>query len=85
MPSAYGCTRSSNPAQIEIDEETVGRFRELALWFGRGKNARGQNVFIVGVTLLHELCHVGNFLAAKDEATEAGAAYRAATYGKIIP
>jgi hypothetical protein len=85
VPAAYGCTRSSNPNQIEIDEETVSNFEAAPYSLGVGKNAKGQNVFIVGVTLLHELCHVGKFLAAEDEITEAGAAYESRAYGRVIP
>jgi hypothetical protein len=85
VPAAYGCTRGSNPTQIEIDEETVSNFETAPYSLGVGKNARGQNVFVVGVTLLHELCHVGKFAAAQAEATEAGAAYEQGAYGRVVP
>ncbi|WZP00490.1 hypothetical protein EP7_002134 [Isosphaeraceae bacterium EP7] len=85
VPSAYGCTRSTNLHQIEIDEGTVADFEKAPYSLGVGKNARGQNVFIVGVTLLHELTHVGKFLKAEVEATEAGADYEIGAYGKVIP
>ena len=42
-------------------------------------------MFIVGVTLLHELCHVGNYQHAKVESSEAGFAFESATYGKSVP
>jgi hypothetical protein len=85
VPSAYGCTRKANLNQIEIDEGTVKDFESAPYSLGVGKNAKGANVFIVGVTLLHELCHFGNNNNHKVEATEAGAAFETATYGKSVP
>ena len=85
VPSAYGCTRKASPDQIEIDEGTVKDFERSPYALGVGKNATGTNVFIVGATLLHELCHLGNYGHRKAERTEAGFAFETATYGKSIP
>lgn len=85
VASAYGCTRKANLHQIEIDEGTVKEFESSPYSLGVGKNAKGKNVFIVGVTLLHELCHLGNYKHHKKEKLEAGDAFEKATYGKSVP
>lgn len=85
VTSAYGCTRQASLQQIEIDEGTVKDFESSAYKLGVGKNAKGSNVFIVGVTLLHELCHLGNFKHNKVEKNEAGFSFESATYGKSVP
>jgi hypothetical protein len=87
VPSAFGCTRASSLTQIEIDKTTVENFEKApyAQGTGVGKNAAGQNVFIVGVTLLHEFCHLGNFNHGKAETAEAGFAFEKDAYGKAIP
>ena len=48
------------------------------------KNAKGKIVYVVGATLLHELCHWGNNQAGVAEASEMGLAFEKATYGKTI-
>ena len=85
VPSAYGCTRKANHDQIEIDEGTVKEFENSPGALGVGKNAKGTNVYIVGVTLLHELCHVGHYRHGKVEKMEAGFAFEDAAYGKSVP
>ena len=85
VPSAYGCTRGTNLHQIEIDEATVADFESSPYKLGVGKNAKGASVFIVGVTLLHELSHLGMFKHSKVEAVEAGDAFELVTYGKAVP
>ena len=85
VSSAYGCTRKANDNQIEIDEGTVQEFEDSPDALGVGKNAKGKNVYIVGVTLLHELCHVGHYKHGKVEKTEAGFTFENATYGKSVP
>jgi hypothetical protein len=85
VPSAYGCTRQAKLNQIEIDEGTVKEFEASAYSLGVGKNVKGQNVFIVGVTLLHELSHLGNFKLNKVEPAEAGFALENDLYGQSVP
>jgi len=85
VPSAYGCTRKANHDQIEIDEGTVQNFEDSPNGLGVGKNGKGKNVYIVGVTLLHELCHVGHYRRGEVEKGEAGFAFEDATYGKAVP
>ncbi|HEY5911075.1 MAG TPA: hypothetical protein VJA21_10775 [Verrucomicrobiae bacterium] len=85
VPSAYGCTRKAKHNQIEIDEGTVKDFETSPDGLGVGKNAKGKNVYIVGVTLLHELCHVGHYRHGKAEKAEAGFAFENAAYGKSVP
>jgi len=85
VPSAYGCTRKANNHQIEIDEATVQDFEASPDALGVGKNAKGKNVYIVGVTLLHELCHHGHHKHGKAEKTEAGFTFESAAYGKAVP
>jgi Metallopeptidase toxin 3 len=85
VPSAYGCTRQANLHQIEIDVGTVNDFETSPYGLGVGKNAKGNNVFIVGVTLVHELCHLGNFKHHKAEAEDAGFAFENSVYGKAVP
>jgi hypothetical protein len=85
VPSAYGCTRKANLHQIEIDQGTVKEFETSAYSLGVGKNAKGQNVFVVGVTLLHELSHLGNYRLNRAEAAEAGFALETDLYGQSVP
>jgi hypothetical protein len=44
----------------------------------------GKNVYIVGSTFLHELCHWGHDVKEAAEKREAGLNFENATYGKII-
>ncbi len=46
----------------------------------------GKSVYVVGATLLHELCHWGNFNHKPPipELVEMGAAFELHTYGKVI-
>jgi hypothetical protein len=83
--SAYGCFRPENPQQIEINEGTVKDFENSPNALSVGQNAKGKNVYIVGVTLLHELCHLGHFKHGKVEKKEAGFAFEDAAYGKSVP
>ncbi len=84
VPAAYGCTRSGND-EIEIDLDTVLTFEKDPNGAGVGKNKTGQKVYIAGVTLLHELCHWGNFKKGKGEPTEQGAAFEVGSYGQVVP
>ena len=88
VPAAFGCTRASSTTQIEIDLTTVQNFEKApyAQGTGVGKNAAGQNVFIVGVTLLHEFCHLGHVIHGTPEpGGEAGFGFEKDAYGKVIP
>jgi hypothetical protein len=85
VPAAFGCFEHSKPDQVEIDPEFVNDFENDPNGAGTGKNAGGKGVFIAGVTLLHEMCHWGNFMHGTAETQEEGAAFERATYGKIVP
>jgi len=85
VQSAFGCFDPTNPDQIEIDPQFVSDFENDAYGAGLGKNAGGKGVFIAGVTLLHELCHWGNFKHSVNEAVEEGMAFERDTYGKVVP
>lgn len=84
VPAANGCFRASNPDRIEIDEER-------ALEFERGDAAAveqttaGRRVYVVGTTLLHELCHWGrNKNGQPYDHGEEGVDFEVATYGRNI-
>lgn len=79
----FGCTRGSS--EVEIDADTVQDFETGPYSAKVGKNKNGKNVFIVGVTLLHELCHLGHFKHNEAESGEAGNNFEQATYGQSIP
>jgi len=85
VPKAYGCFRNARPAFIEIHAQVVLDF-EAASASGIDKNANGRAVYVVGATLLHELCHWGNFnnMPPVPELKEMGEAFELATYGKVI-
>jgi hypothetical protein len=80
--AANGCFDPANPRQVELDLEDVQNFETDAYGAGSDVNSRGQKVFIVGTTLLHELCHWGNFKKGVAEKEEAGIAFEVATYGR---
>jgi hypothetical protein len=84
---AYGCYAwGSN--EIKIDEDIVKEFEA-----GRGKfhTTHGKLVYLVGVTLLHELTHWADAQDGVDDAVpgdpanEEGNAYEKGVYGKIMP
>ncbi len=82
---ANGCFVHSRPDQIELDLTLSSDFEENP--YGAGsidRTSSGRRVFIIGTTILHELCHWGNFHAGKGEATEQGIAFEVATYGRNI-
>lgn len=78
VPQAFGCT--SDSTHIEIDDDLVAEFES-----GGSANLRlapnGHHVYLTGVTLLHEMCHWGNFLNGVAETTDAGDAFETAVYG----
>ncbi|MGE0825340.1 MAG: hypothetical protein AB7G75_32390 [Candidatus Binatia bacterium] len=80
--SPMGCFQQSAPNQIEVEIEYVKTYEQDPNGAGVGRNARGQTVYVVGVILLHEICHWGNFKHGVTESTEKGEAFEIATYGK---
>jgi zincin-like metallopeptidase toxin 3 of polymorphic toxin system len=78
IPQAFGCTNDST--EIQIDDDLVAEFES-----GGSANLRltkfGHYVYLAGVTLLHEMCHWGNFLNGVAETTDAGDAFESAVYG----
>ena len=79
VEKAYGCFVYQNPNQIELDKGTAQKFETDPT--GSGTDG---NVYVVGATLLHELCHWGNHKNSVTEQTEQGLAFERATYGKIV-
>ncbi|MBV8969492.1 MAG: hypothetical protein JO331_10600, partial [Verrucomicrobia bacterium] len=82
VPNAFDCTHD-NP-HIEIDDDVVNEFENNA-----NDNLRltafGKHVFLTGVTLLHEMCHWGNFLNGVAEVDGgAGDQFETATYGGVV-
>lgn len=82
IAAVNGCFRSANADRIELNSETVDNFEQDPYGAGSDVNARGQKLFIVGTTILHELCHWGNFHHGVSESTEQGVAFEVATYGR---
>ena len=85
VPKAYGCFRSTSPTVLEIHLGTVEDFEKVNAGYA-DKNTKGKSVYVVGATLLHELCHWGNHnnVPPVPELKEMGAEFEKATYGKII-
>jgi len=80
---ANGCFDSTKPDEIQLDLTLSNDFE--ANPYGRSSrdtNSRGQHLFIIGATFLHEMCHWGNHRAGVAEATEQGIAFEVATYGR---
>jgi hypothetical protein len=84
--NAYGCYAWGSDI-LQIDQDLVTDFEA-----GKGtvKNAKGQRVYLVGVTLLHELTHWADAQDGTDDAVpgdpsnEEGNAYEKAVYGKVL-
>lgn len=85
LANYFGCFEPATPTQLAIDIDSVRSFEKDAYGNGSGLNANKQKVFVVGVTLLHELCHLGNFQHGVAEATEQGFAFEQSAYGKTVP
>ncbi len=85
VPQAYGCFDPSKSGQIQIDTSTVKDFEKGVTGY-KDNNAKGQAVFVVGATILHELCHWGNHnnIPPVPEVVEMGALFELKTYGKGI-
>jgi hypothetical protein len=81
---ADGLYEQDFPNQFKLSLGRVQDF-EAGPMLATDLNARGEKVIIVGVIVLHELCHWGNFTHGVSEATEAGIAFCVATYGRRIP
>src|ERR1700758_5421915 len=82
VPNAFGCT--SDSTQIEIDDDLAAEFEQNS-----NANLRltkfGRHVFLTGVTLLHEMCHWGNFLNGVAETDgDAGEKFETAVYGGVV-
>lgn len=83
---AYGCYAWGSNV-IEVDEALVKDFEA-----GKGvvKNAAGKRVFLLGVTLLHELTHWADAQDVTDDpvpgdpGNEEGNAYERGIYGKVL-
>ena len=82
VAAANGCFRHAAPDAIEIDRTTISNFENDSGGAGTDLNTRGGRVFIAGTTILHELCHWGNFNHSVAETAEAGVAFEVATYGR---
>ncbi|VAW71939.1 hypothetical protein MNBD_GAMMA10-796 [hydrothermal vent metagenome] len=85
VPKAYGCFRHKNKDRIEIHTQIVKDFENIAAGI-TNKNKKGKALYVVGATLLHELCHWGNYNNSPRviETKEMGANFEKRTYGKII-
>lgn len=85
MPKAYGCFRYEKPSTIEIHIGVVKEFEKQAT-STLDKNKAGKAVYVAGATLLHELCHWGNYnnVPRIPEVKEMGAEFEKSTYGKVI-
>jgi hypothetical protein len=82
VPAAFGCTRDST--HIEIDDDTVNDFENSTADSLR-LTKFGKHVFVIGVKILHETCHWGNFLNGVPEADgDAGDKFEIATYGAVV-
>lgn len=86
VDKAFGCFESSAPNKIILDSNMVEKFQNRPedtvgnCFF----TASGLLVPIIGGTILHELCHWGNFKAGYSEPREMGEAFELATYGVVI-
>ena len=82
---ANGCFDSTNPGEIQLDLALATDFENNP--YGQNsldRTSSGKQVFIIGTTILHEMCHWGNHRAGVGEATEQGIAFEVATYGRNI-
>lgn len=82
---ANGCFVHARSNQVELDLTLSQDFENDP--YGPGsidRTSTGRQVFIIGTTFLHELCHWGNFHAGVAEPEERGIAFEVATYGRNI-
>jgi len=80
--AANGRFQPANPDQIELDIGRAQEFEDDAYGAGSDTTSDGRTVFIVGTTILHELCHWGNFHAGFTEVDEEGIGFEEDTYGR---
>jgi hypothetical protein len=80
--AANGLFDPANPDQVELDIGRVRDFERDSDGDGSDVTSTGRKVYIVGTTLLHELCHWGNFHHGRAEAVEEGIAFEVAVYGR---
>jgi hypothetical protein len=84
----YGCTRSK--LEIEVAKRVVEGFetaagKSLAPVAGLDNlNIKNNPVYVLGVSLLHELCHWGNKVNNVAEGEEMGLKFERTVYGKTI-
>ena len=79
--SWYGCTR--NDQEIEVDTTTLQAFEKGG--DRTDTNAKGQNVYVLGATILHELAHWGHKVKGVPETKgHAGDLFEMAVYGKSL-
>lgn len=71
------------PYQIHIAKHRVNQFETPGAG-GMDTTATGAKVYIVGATLLHEICHWGLHKMGIKEVGEAGKAFEQAVYGRQI-
>jgi hypothetical protein len=74
-------TPNSNSNEIRLQKDMVKEFER-----GKGlrKTASGHLVYLVGVTILHELTHWADDQDGVDTAGEEGELYEKEVYGKVI-
>lgn len=83
---AYGCYAWGGDV-LQVDKKLVEDFEA-----GKGivKNTKGQRVYLLGVTILHELTHWADAQDGVDDAVpgdptnEEGSAYEKGIYGKVL-
>lgn len=71
----------SHPDTLEITTEEIEDFEK---GLGLGRTPAGHDVPIVGVAVLHAMCHWGNYRNGVKEIDERGLKFELATYGGII-
>jgi len=81
LEGAYGeFTPNSHSNEIRIDQALVENFeRNIGIRYVNNKN-----VYLVGVTILHELVHWGDDQDGVDRPGEEGAEFERAIYGRVI-
>ena len=81
VTSWYGCNR--NDTEIEIDVTTLQAFENGG--DRTDKNAKSQNVYVIGAKILHELAHWGHKVKGVPETKgHAGDLFEIEVYGKIL-
>jgi len=72
---------STYPNDLDINPKDYGRY---TLGHGMGFTASGLRVPVIGVAILHALCHWGNFHNGIREHGDEGHRFERATYGRVI-